>query len=358
MKQLPQKQSLVAQTVAVLKGEIQSGDWKHGLPAERKLCEQLVISRGTLRAALDCLRREGLIKSRQGSGWEITNRKPNRLSSATKKSLVLLTPQPLHVLTPFSIFWIDNLREHLGEAGYHLDVRHERACFARNPDRALEELAHRVRPAGWVINSSTARMQHWFSKRSLPCVITGSRHEGVRLTTVDRDLTAACRHAAGMLIAKGHTRLVLLNPKSGLAGDIDCETGFREVANRLLPKNGEVIIAHHDGTRDGVCRRFGALLRHQPAATGFLVSGPKYAITALGLLLRKGIRLPQDAAFISRDDDSFLQYVVPSIARYSTDPTLFARKVSRTVLRLVQGGTVPPQDIRVMPRFVPGETFG
>ena len=136
------------------------------------------------------------------------------------------------------------------------------------------------------------------------------------------------------------------------------EKSFKDAAARLQPGRAEVRIAHHDGTREGLCRQFGTLLRHQPAATGFLVSGAKNALAALGLLLRQGLRLPQDAALISRDDDSFLQFVVPSIARYSTDPTLFARKVSRLALRLVRGGAVPPQDIRVMPRFVPGETFG
>jgi hypothetical protein len=72
----------------------------------------------------------------------------------------------------------------------------------------------------------------------------------------------------------------------------------------------------------------------------------------------KGRKLPQEAALISRNHDSFLEEVVPTMAHYSCDPTLFARKISRTVLRLVQGDVAQPMAVRVMPRFVPGETLG
>lgn len=355
--QLPQKSSMVAQTVGVLNTAIQSEAWTGRLPAERKLCEQLVISRGTLRAALACLAREGVLKSRHGRGWEIVlPKKSLRMSSG--QNVVLLTPQPLHVLTPFAIFWIDNLREHLSEGGYRLEVRHERACYVPEPNRALEELTRQVRPAGWVLCGTTAAMQRWFSKRALPSVIVGSRHEEVSIPSVDLDRPAACRHAAGLLLAKGHLRLVLINRESGLAGDLECEKSFLSAVEKTRPSGGDASIGHHNGTRGSICRRLEVLVQRKPHPTGFLVSGPKFTLTVLGFLISKGLRLPKDVALISRDDDSFLEFVLPTIARYSTDPRLFARKVSRTVLRLAQGGAVLPRDYRVMPQFVPGETLG
>src|ERR1041384_288970 len=42
------------------------------LPPERPMAEALAVSRSTLVAALDLLRAEGLISSRQGSGTRIT----------------------------------------------------------------------------------------------------------------------------------------------------------------------------------------------------------------------------------------------------------------------------------------------
>jgi len=49
---------------------------------------------------------------------------------------------------------------------------------------------------------------------------------------------------------------------------------------------------------------------------------------------------------------------VPNVARYHTDPVLFARKISRPVMDLVCDGVRPRHDCRLMPAFVRGETVG
>lgn len=351
-------QSLVVQTFGILREKICSGDWVRLLPPERELCNWLVISRGTLRKALVCLKREGWVKSAQGRRWGITasRRRPVRRASPTR--LALLMPFSLNVVAPFEIYWIDSLREHLQDAGYRLEVFQELDFRGWRSNEVLEALAREVRPAGWVLRSAPANVQQWFSERSLPCVVVGSRHSGVALPSVDRDLPAVCRHAVGRLVAKGHTRLVLLIPDSGLAGDLACEQSFLETAERLLrPQNGEALIAHHQGRPDSIVHRLATLTQRRPPPTGFLVTDTRYTLSALGYFLRQGLRLPNDVALISRDSDHFLEFVVPTLARYATNPTLFARRVSRVVLRLVEGGDMLPGDYRVMPRFVPGETL-
>ena len=62
-------------------------------------------------------------------------------------------------------------------------------------------------------------------------------------------------------------------------------------------------------------------------------------------------------ALISRDDDSFLESIVPVVARYSSSPTVFAGKISRLVLEIVRGAALSRADIRIMPKFVPGQTL-
>jgi DNA-binding LacI/PurR family transcriptional regulator len=74
--------------------------------------------------------------------------------------------------------------------------------------------------------------------------------------------------------------------------------------------------------------------------------------------LRKGVKLPQQVALISRDNDPFLESLVPAVARYERNPTLFARRVSRLVLDLVREGARPPHNYRLMPTFMEGETLG
>lgn len=66
--------NLVYQRAAVeLRRRIFAGDYEAttGLPTEAELCVSLGVSRSSLRRALDILRDEGLVVSRQGSGWSI-----------------------------------------------------------------------------------------------------------------------------------------------------------------------------------------------------------------------------------------------------------------------------------------------
>ena len=148
MKRLPRKFSLPTETAKVLREEIQSGHWGRWLPGEHELCARLHVSRPTLRQALSQLQREGwLRRADQGKRREIAGA-PRRVPSATSDQVVLLTPSASKSSDSFSIFWIDALREHLAEAGYHLDVHVSSAVYGHRPARALESLVERLRPAG------------------------------------------------------------------------------------------------------------------------------------------------------------------------------------------------------------------
>ena len=72
-------------------GHIQPGD---KLPSERVLCEQLGVSRASLREALRSLELLGLIQSRHGGGNYLTEANGNQLVELLS-SFILSTPQAL-----------------------------------------------------------------------------------------------------------------------------------------------------------------------------------------------------------------------------------------------------------------------
>ena len=68
---------LYQRTAALLRTEINHGSHEGGtLPTEAQLCERFGVSRSTIRKALQLLRREGLVISRQGSGWSLPSSVP------------------------------------------------------------------------------------------------------------------------------------------------------------------------------------------------------------------------------------------------------------------------------------------
>jgi LacI family transcriptional regulator len=201
-------------------------------------------------------------------------------------------------------------------------------------------------------------MQRWFSQRAVPCVITGSRHAGVLLPSVDRDYRAISRHAAGAFLGRAHRCLAFINPGSGLAGDYESEKGFKEGVEKSRALDVNCCIAHHNGNVADICAKLDALLKRSPPPTAFLVSRPNHVLTVMSHLLGRGLRFPKDLSLISRDDDSFLENMLPSVARYSLNPSLFARTISNLVVEMVRGGVVNPKEHLMMPQFVHGQTLG
>jgi LacI family transcriptional regulator len=264
----------------------------------------------------------------------------------------------LHFLPPSDVFWAGELREALEEAGFHFEVHAERGLYMRGCSAGLERLMEQLRPAGCVLLHSTQRMQLWFSRRRLPCVIVGSRHAEVELPSVDKAQRAVCRHAVGVFLARGHRRIVLLNPAAGAAGDLESEEGFLEGIAGGKHAGAEGLVARHDGSVRDICDKLNGLLCQQARPTGLLVSRALNVLTVMGFLMRRGLRLPEDVALISRDDEPFLERIVPSVARYVVSPARMAHRISGAVLELVQSGLVSAANYQIMPAFTEGETLG
>jgi LacI family transcriptional regulator len=356
MNRLPRKIPLSVQTSIAIMEEIAIGRWDQWLPGEHELSSLLHVSRRTVRAALEQLRRDGVVECRPGTRREIIRRKPEALKPASSRA-ILLTPVPLHLMNPFSIFLIDRLREHLGAEGYSLEIHAGREPYRTRRPQQLKKLEETLRPAAWVLTQSTASMQHWFARCGLPCVVVGSSYPGVALPSVDFDYAAVCRHAVGQFLARGHRRIVLLNPRSRAAGDMKGEEGFLQAVKNTSTSNVEATIDYHDGTVANVRSRLEALMRLKERPTALLVSRAHHFVAVLGHLLVNQFRVPDDVAVISRDDDSYLENIVPLPARYSGNPELFASTLSRVVLEAISGRK-PATEHRLMPKFFPGQTLG
>ena len=183
----------------------------------------------------------------------------------------------------------------------------------------------------------------------LPALVAGSAATGVDLPSVDLDYRAVCRHAAGLLRAKGCRRPVLLLPNTAAPGDAESAEGFLEgfPTARVL---------RHDGTPAGLCRQVRSVCTGREGADALVVGRSVHALTALTCLLAEGLRVPRDVALIARDGDAFLAHAVPAPARYVSDPRRWSAAVARLVLRLAEGGRTRSQH-RLMPDFVAGGTL-
>jgi DNA-binding LacI/PurR family transcriptional regulator len=356
MSSLPQRHSLVNQTIAFLEGQIATDRWRDWLPAERTLAEMLQVSRSTLRRALKQMRRNGAIEATHGTGNRIRSRAAASSGRLHSVDVALLTPEPLERLSPNQTLWIDELRAMLSERGCHLHVIHGRQYARRDPSAALEKLVRHHPHACWILAKASVGCQRWFADRGLPCIVAGSCHVGVDLPYRDVDYRATCRHAAGILLGLGHRRLAFISQRTQFAGDIESETGFVETVRGSGHSEAIAVVCHHDATVTGMVHLLKRLTEQKPAPTALLVTNAYHALTIMSGLARIEWRVPTEVSVISRDEDPFLPFLVPSPARYVTRPQLYARSLLQPVLDLLEGRAVTQRAALLMPEFVRGET--
>lgn len=357
MLKLPQRHSLEKQTAVVLQEEIAKGTWHDLLPGERSLCDMLQISRHTLRAALEQLRGAGAIKSEQGVGNRIVTSRGNAgVKPSLAQDVGLLVSGALDNLLPKHILWIDQLRAMLGERGCRLHTFHGRKFARRDPGRALQRLLAQQPHKCWILLLSAEAVQKWFEKQKVPCVVAGTIYAGINLPYCDLDHRAICRHAAGLLLARGHRQMALVIQKSRRAGDLESEAGFAEGIRQSAHTDTEVMIGYHDATAAGIGATVKRLMHRQPTPTALLVNNPFHYLTVVGTLTRLGHRVPEDVSVISRDCEPYFPYLIPAPTHYMIDPRQFARSLLVPVLQLLQGSVITKRALHIMPEFQPGQS--
>lgn len=346
-----------SQVASELLENIAKGSWKEWLPSERELCQQLQVSRSTLRAALRHLQKDGVLAANHGVGHRILAGSTTR-SRQVSHSVAMLAPETISHMRPNTAHWIEELKGQLHSLGYELRYHNNRNCYQAGAERALKRLLQRENHAVWILVLSNKTMQEWFVEKKIPCVVAGSHFEGVALPSVDFDFRAICRHAVGVLVGAGHKRLAFLTHKPRTAGDLESERGFHEGLKKSGRDDIEGTVAHHDESVEGIVNVVRRLMDRAERPTGLIVSNSNLLLTTITFLARRGLRVPEDISVICKDDALFLSHIVPEPARYVSDASAVAKKILTLVLHQTQSPGRDSGDVRLFPRLHKGASIG
>jgi len=323
----------------VLREAIRRGDFGEYLLPERQLSQELKVGRPTLRAALAELEREGLIAAQGRRGWRIVpsqRTKRRRFPGAVVR--MLQDDQPSSRLNEH-LQAQKFLAEHLHGPGMEFHVETAPACFSKKPAKALQRLV-RSHPADlWVLYRTTREIQRWFQEQGLSCIVFGTPYPGVDFLSIEEDYRATCRHAAGVFLARGHTRMALLTAESARPGDqMACE-GFLE-AIRNSPRKAHCEIVSHGQSLPRICRTVDALLKRPERPTGWLVFTAQTYLTILSHLALRGIQVGREISLICRNSDPYFEVVVPKVVHYRRNVSRMNRKLLEAIQQCLSG--VPP----------------
>lgn len=358
MIEIPHRLTLAVQVAEILRRELRSGAFVQFLPGERDLCNRFQVSRMTLREALENLQREGLIEVSKGSRRRVTSKARERSSDSHARTVAVLGSVDYRALTPFMLFLIAHLQEHLRAAGCELEVHIHPRFVSAHWQKEMEELVRQRRVDCWVLLGVGRLLDPWFAKRCLRAVSVGSAEGKSLLPTLGVDYRAICRHAVGALTSRGHDRLALVLPRLGPAWDAPFVEGFLSGAPASAPdRDVQTKVTFHNGQVAGIASALRTLFRSASPPTGLLVARPKHVLTVMSWLSKSGIRVPEDVSLISLSFEAYLGNVLPSVAHYEFNWNAFAKRLFRIVTRLLNTGKVTAHETLLIAEFRDGGTL-
>ena len=353
--EIPHRVSLASQACAILREGIRNGLWKKWLPSERVLCEELQVSRFTLRAALKELAREGITKVVARRGTKIL------LSDITRRnrrniSVGIMTPDPLADVRPHFGLWIGKLRELLLKNKIQFDVFEGHHLYEGSIEKRLEIFQSQSPHDCWILHQTTKPIQQWFSDNRIPCVVAGTPATSVDLPFVDVDYQSLSLHALGYFYGKGHREMAYVYDDGMTGGGRICVKRIERGLVRF--SRGPMYTSTFDlGSSLRKCHRIlDLILNMSNPPTALLIGSSLKCIATMSHLQDRGCKIPDDISIICRDNDSFLNYYSPIPSRYTIDPTKFAKRMFNATMKVVNREVFVKRGDLMIPEFVEGQS--
>lgn len=355
----PVYQSRADQVLDYLRSRLREGIWKEALPAERQLAAQLGVGRHTLRAALAALEKEGLLKERSQRGTLLAS--GSRTRQKQPASIGVVFSNGVDRVVGKGLVYLDELRYFFARKGIEVVV-HRAPFHPRRISVHFQRMVIGFPHALWILISPTDPIQQWCMQHRIPAMMIGNRSEAYAMPAVSLNTRAACRHAVGRMLAKGHRRIALILPIHEKGEEEESRRGFSEAIEES-PHRDEVtarLEVHHE-TKESIRRMVDRLVALKERPTAWLICRQGHYMTIHSYLLGLGTRIPKEISLISRDTDIYLGDLDPEPCRYASDTTHLARVVARYAQRLMDGkadGHPQGELVLIVPDFVEGETLG
>ncbi len=350
------RESIVTQVVAALKLEWPNYIRSKWLPSERVLSGRFQVSRTTIRAALAQMQRQKLLRACPQKGHKILSARRHG-NEKTCRIIGLFQESYPEGSKPHLQSIIRAIELGLNNAGYELRIFTDMHLRGPTRHQQLSRLVAEHRVACWMLMSVSFETQEWFMKHEIPSLVYGSCYAGIELPDLDIDYLAVCRHAVIQLWRLGHRRICLLAPRTRLGGDLASEEGFRSTLIQSSGGTQAPLILYHDESVDNIRRVLDDCFARMPAPTAFLISRPIYALTTISYLMQRRLRVPEDVSLICRDDNEFMEYLVPYMSHYVIDRGMIERRLVRMLIQMATSGQLKPRSRRMMPKFVRGDTM-
>lgn len=325
-----------------LRSQIHSGvfDATRALPTENAIAQTYQVSRQTVRQALSLLVKEGLIVRRQGSGSRILDR--SEMPAAPQRRIAVITTYIGHYIFPGMLREIENVLFE-NNCSTLLFATQNQVYTER---KVLQTLL--MQPVDGILVEGTKTalfnpnldLYQQLVDRGMPIVfIHGNYAELNGSLSVLDDNEAGGRQLVEYLVSRGHTRIAGIFKSDDIQGHgryAGYATALRDAG---LPVEDRHVFWYHTELKDLIMSGQSpfSLMDTIKDCTAVVCYNDEIANYLINLLLKNGVRVPEEMAVVSFDDSQYCQLSPVPITSLAHAPKNTGRVAAEKLIRLMAG---------------------
>ncbi len=223
-------------------------------------------------------------------------------------------------------------------------------------EHVLEELAKRRVDALITASARLGDMEMLtgFAKREAPVVLAVRNLPDSGLPCVHADDRRGGELVAGYLAELGHRTIAQLRGPQDLEPFIERGDGFAAIAEAL---GVELVEVEESATtpkyEEGQRLMVHLLAGRTPKPTAVFAHNDPMAIGAIDVIVRSGLRCPEDVSVIGFNDDDFSDHVAPPLTTIRIHAYEIGRRAGDLAVRVLSGDEMAPRDVPVPPLLIP-----
>ena len=353
---VPRPETLVEYTVKAVREQIADGRFGDVLPGEPRLASHLHVSRGTLRKALSVLANQGVIsESRPGSPRRVRGRFSAAAGQRRTYRVGVLAPRTVDALSIATQHFLRELAAETEADGIEYSYHHSVATQRKRPARRLRTLFAENPSDLWLLYEAPIPVARFFKSSGTPAIICGgpSLDEGVSYCGFDG--AAVLRHAIGVFVRAGHTRIIL---PSRYRRRIREQAFREEFEKRGIPFQPSVHMplwnSDVDQLRRLLCRR----LDSPDRPTACILNTLEALIVLYSCLMERRLTVPNDLSVLTFGSDPMLRCFCPAICYYQTPYRALALAMADMIRSHLQSPNRAPTVKLLLSEYVHGGSVG
>lgn len=307
----------------------------------KAIAQQLGISITTVSRALRDHPRIGLRTKEQVQVLaQELNYIPNSTAIALKNQRTFNIGVILPFLTEqFFSLAISGIEDATIDKGYSVLVTQSKNSFEREKAALLSLVKHGVDGIIVSVASGTHTFKHFddISKHNIPIVFFDRVIKRPAISCVYSDISSGAYKAVQFLLAKGLTRIALLNgPMVLQATDERLEGYIRALKEQRITLNIDYIKGT-DFSKEDTAKKTEALLNLPEPPQAILAFHDYVALDAMQVCKARGLRINQDIYFVSFSNLSFCSYLDhPPIASIEQFPYEMGNKAAAILMQAIE----------------------